>query len=68
MVIKNGSKLSEAYFESYFKLQMNTLNRTLDEAYEHTQKEFFAGNTDRFGKETYKNFLSAYEKMHLDGK
>lgn len=42
---------------------MNTLNCTLNEARDQTYDEFFGGNTERFGKSTYANFVEAYEEM-----
>lgn len=63
MVIKNGSTLSKDYFQAYFKLRMNTLNCTLDEARDQTYDEFFGKSTGRFGKSTYENFTKAYVDM-----
>lgn len=64
MVVKNGGTLSKKYFQSYFKLIMNTQNCTLEKARELTYDEFFKGNTERFGKETFQHFLIAYEELN----
>ncbi|WP_404454613.1 hypothetical protein LG329_05960 [Virgibacillus necropolis] len=63
MVIKNGATLSKDYFQSYFKLRMNSFDCSLDEARDQTYDEFFRENTERFGKSTYVNFIEAYEEM-----
>ncbi|ASN04632.1 hypothetical protein [Virgibacillus necropolis] len=63
MVIKNSATLSRDYFQSYFKLRMNTLGCSLDEARDQTYEKFFGENEERFGKATYVHFLEAYEEM-----
>lgn len=63
MVIKNSSRLSKEYFQSYFKLRMNTRGCSLDEARDQTYEELFSQREERFGKATYQHFLEAYEEM-----
>ncbi|ASK62611.1 hypothetical protein CFK37_10825 [Virgibacillus phasianinus] len=63
MVIKNGATLSKDYFQSYFKLRMNTLGCSLDQAREQTYEEFFGENAERFGRATYQHFIEAYQEM-----
>ncbi|GAB4074625.1 hypothetical protein GCM10028778_21280 [Barrientosiimonas marina] len=63
MVVNHAGTLTQDYFKSYIKLIMNVNECPLEETKNIAFKQLFGTNESRFGKETYKNFLLAYQKL-----
>lgn len=63
MIYKNASKLRKAYFLSYLKLIMNTQSVKLAEAKEITFERLFDSNSEKYGAESYENFLNACSEL-----
>lgn len=63
MVINHAGNLKNEYFLSYMKLIMNTRQCSLEQAKKYTIENFFGLNTDSLGKQTYENFLRAYQEL-----
>lgn len=63
MVFNHAGNLKKSYFLSYMRLIMNTQQCSIEQAKEYTIENFFGLNTDSLGKQTYENFLRAYQEL-----
>ncbi|WP_407272877.1 hypothetical protein [Radiobacillus sp. PE A8.2] len=60
MVINHAGNLKKDHFISYLKLVMNSRECTIEQAKVITIELFFNNDENAFGKETYQQFLLAY--------
>jgi hypothetical protein len=63
MTVNHGGRLSKEYFLSYIKLVSNSRNCSIATAKEITLELFFKQDINRFGKDTYKSFLDAFQEL-----
>jgi len=63
MIYKNASKLKKEYFISYIKLAMNAQGLNIAEAKNITFERLFDLNPEKYGTETYQNFLNACKEL-----
>ncbi|WP_324609843.1 hypothetical protein [Oceanobacillus damuensis] len=63
VVINHGGALRKEYFISYLTLVMNTMQCPVEQAKEVTFQRLFRNDTKTLGKESYRQFLLAYEEL-----
>jgi glucuronate isomerase len=63
MVINHAGSLKKEYFTAYMKMVMNAFECPVERAKELTFQRLFGFNEESMGKETYQQFLLAYEEL-----
>lgn len=63
MVINHGGALKKDYFISYLRLIMNVKICNVDVAREVAFQKLFRNNKETLGKESYQQFVLAYEEI-----
>ncbi|MCY8235357.1 hypothetical protein [Priestia endophytica] len=63
MIVNRAGDLSVEYFQSYFKLLMNTRNFDIVQAKEFMFKRFFNEDVTSLGECTYQRFEQAYSSL-----
>lgn len=63
MVINHGGALKKDYFISYLRLIMNVKICNVDVAREVAFQKLFKNNKETLGKESYQQFVLAYEEI-----
>ncbi|WHX25123.1 hypothetical protein [Virgibacillus halodenitrificans] len=66
MTVNHGGTLTQDYFKSYIKLIITANECSSEEAKNIAFKQLFGEDENRFGQETYKNFLLAYKELKTD--
>ncbi|MFJ5713644.1 hypothetical protein [Neobacillus sp. NPDC093127] len=68
MTVNHSSVLSVDYFEAYFKLVGSSRNYDIEKANEYMTQNFFKGDLQIYGKETYQSFVTAYQNLKNNSK
>jgi len=61
--VNHGGNLPKEYFKHYIKLVMLSKEMSLEQAKMFTFEHFFHENEEKFGAQTYDNFLTAYSEL-----
>lgn len=61
--VNHGGNLPKEYFISYLKLVMTSRELTVEEAKEFTFENFFKGDYNHFGPNTFQQFILAFNKL-----
>ena len=68
MTVNHGGRLQPDYFRSYLSLVMNSRDCSLPGARDYMVKNFFRGNPEKYGTESYISFLSAVSSFDKENK
>lgn len=63
MTVNHASTLKKEYFHSYITLIMISRNCSLELAKDVAMELFFKNNIEHYGKQTYEQFLVAYNEL-----
>jgi uncharacterized protein YifE (UPF0438 family) len=63
MTVNHSSVLSVGYFDAYFKLVLASREPVVEKAKEFIETNFFKGEAFSYGEQTYRNFMTAFNKL-----
>ena len=63
MTVNHSSVLSVGYFDAYFKLVLASREPVVEKAKEFIETNFFKGKACYYGEQTYRNFMTAFNKL-----
>ncbi|WP_260284415.1 hypothetical protein [Peribacillus aracenensis] len=63
MTVNHSSVLSVGYFDAYFKLVLASREPVVEKAKEFIETNFFKGEACYYGKQTHRNFMTAFNKL-----
>ncbi|MGG0791545.1 hypothetical protein ABE132_23205 [Peribacillus simplex] len=61
--MNHSSVLSVGYFDAYFKLVLASREPVVEKTKEFIEANFFKGEAFYYGEQTYRNFMTAFNKL-----